>query len=93
MFHSKLNQPSLTDEDIHEAFEQFFPNLDELDIPSSIKTIQNILQKENRHLLNVFSLDRDDDVGKTIFKAIFASMYFKEIKLRNSIDFISNSEK
>ena len=77
-----MNQPFPTDEDIHKAFEQFFPNLEGLDISLAIKTIQNILQKQNRHLLNVFSLDRDDDVGKTIFKAIFASMYFKIIKPR-----------
>jgi hypothetical protein len=31
--------------------------------------------------LNVFSLDRDDDVAKTIFKAISSGMYFTEIKL------------
>ncbi len=72
---------SPTNEDIQEAFEQFFPNLEKLDTPLPTETIQSILQKENRHLWNVFSLDRDDDVGKTIFKAIFASMYFEEFNL------------
>ena len=70
-----------TDEDIKQAFHQFFPNPDELDIPSATRRIQKILQKENLHLLNVFSLDRDDDVAKAIFKAIFASMYFTENKI------------
>jgi len=64
-----------TNGDIEQAFHQFFPNPKDLDIPLATTKIQTILQKENRHLLNVFSLDRDDDVAKTIFKAIFASMY------------------
>ncbi len=65
-----------TDEDIKQAMNRFFPNSDELKISSTIESIQRILQKEHRYLLNVFSLDRNDDVAKIIFKAIFASMYF-----------------
>jgi hypothetical protein len=70
-----------SDEDIKEAFEKFFPLVEQLNIPLLTKRIKIILRKENRHLLNVFSLERDADVAKTIFKAIFASIYFKEIKL------------
>jgi hypothetical protein len=69
-----------TNGDIEQAFHQFFPNPRDLDIPSQMEKIRRILKKENRHLLNVFSLDRDDDVAKTIFKAIFASMYSNEVK-------------
>ncbi len=69
-----------TNEDIKQAMHRFFPNSDELEISSATASVQYILQTENRYLLNVFSLDRDDDVAKTIFKAIFASMYSNEIK-------------
>jgi hypothetical protein len=39
------------------------------------KRIQEILKEENRHLLHVFSLDRDKNVAETIFKAIFTGIY------------------
>ena len=36
-----------------------------------IRRINLILQKKNRYLLHVFSLDRDNNVAETIFRAIF----------------------
>jgi hypothetical protein len=48
-------------------------------MPLIIKRIKNILQKDNRYLMNVFSLNRDDNVAETIFKAIFG-MNIKETK-------------
>ncbi len=55
------------------ALLKFFPNPDDLDIPEITQQIQMILNKKNRYLLNVFSLDRDENVEKIIFKAIFIS--------------------
>jgi hypothetical protein len=82
-----------TDEDIKQAMNRFFPNPDQLDISSTIESIQTILQRENRYLLNVFSLDRDDDVAKTIFKAIFASMYLNEIKFTVILHLFDSEKK
>ncbi len=44
------------------ALLKFFPNPDDLDIPEITQQIQMILNKKNRYLLNVFSLDRDENV-------------------------------
>ncbi len=55
------------------ALLEFFPNPDDLDIPEITQQIQMIFDKKDRYLLNVFSLDRDENVAKTIFKAIFIS--------------------
>jgi hypothetical protein len=81
-----------TDEDVKQAMNRFFPNFDESEMSSATTSIQKILEEENRHLLNVFSLDRDDDVAKTIFKAIFTGMYFNKIKLIIILH-LSDSEK
>jgi hypothetical protein len=62
-----------TNEDVKKALLKFFPNPDDLDIPEITGQIKMIFDKEVRYLLNVFSLDRDENVGKTIFKAIFIS--------------------
>ncbi len=55
------------------ALLEFFPNPDALNIPEMTQQIQMILDKKDRYLLNVFSLDRDENVEKIIFKAIFDS--------------------
>jgi hypothetical protein len=62
-----------TDEDVKKVLLEFFPNPDDLDIPEITQQIQMIFDKKDRYLLNVFSLDRDENVAKTIFKAIFIS--------------------
>jgi hypothetical protein len=62
-----------TDEDVKKALLEFFPNPNDLDIPEITQQIQMIFDKKDRYLLNVFSLDRDENVAKTIFKAIFIS--------------------
>ena len=66
-----------TDEEVLQVIEQFLPNPDTLDIPLIIRRIKNILKKDNRYLIHVFSLNHDDNVAETIFKAIFG-MYDKE---------------
>ncbi|CAF3987348.1 unnamed protein product, partial [Rotaria sp. Silwood2] len=58
-------------EEIEQALERFYPNLDFSEVSSAVKQIQKILTQENRHLLHVFSLHRDKNVAETIFKAIF----------------------
>ncbi len=68
---SNLSIP--TDEDVKQALLQFFPDPDDLEIPEITQQIQRIFDKKDRYLLNVFSLDRDENVEKTIFKAIFIS--------------------
>ena len=52
-------------------FLRFFPNILYSSVPEKIKQIENIMQKKNRYLLHVFSLDRDKHVAETIFKSIF----------------------
>ena len=74
-----------TDEDVKEALLEFFPNPDDLNIPEMTQQIQKILHKQDRYLLNVFSLDRDENVEKIIFKAIFDSKLFNEINSDYSI--------
>ncbi|CAF0929325.1 unnamed protein product [Adineta steineri] len=59
------------DEVVRKALAEFFPSLDKGEISGITKGIQEILKKENRHLLNVFRMDRDKSVAETIFKAIF----------------------
>ncbi|CAF3900565.1 unnamed protein product [Rotaria sp. Silwood2] len=58
-------------EEIEQALERFYPNLNFSEVSSAVKQIQKILTQENRHLLHVFSLHRDKNVAETIFKAIF----------------------
>ncbi|UJR07511.1 hypothetical protein I4U23_011800 [Adineta vaga] len=65
---------TLTDEDIKKVIEYFLPNFPASDMDFTIKRIKEILQKQNRYLLNIFSLDRDNNVTETIFKAIFAKI-------------------
>ncbi|CAF1034271.1 unnamed protein product [Adineta steineri] len=60
-----------SDEVVRKALTDFFPSLDEDDITGITTRIQEILDKKNRHLLNVFRMDRDKSVAETIFKAIF----------------------
>ncbi len=80
---SNLSIP--TDEDVKKALLQFFPNPDDLDIPEITPEIKKIFDKKDRYLLNVFSLDRDENVEKIIFKAIFDSKLFNEINSDYSI--------
>ncbi|CAF1238406.1 unnamed protein product [Adineta steineri] len=70
-----------SDEVMRKALIDFFPSLDEDDITGITTRIQEILDKKNRHLLNVFRMDRDKSVAETIFKAIF-----KMKKKQNEID-------
>ncbi|CAF4183794.1 unnamed protein product, partial [Rotaria sordida] len=58
-------------EEIVEALNRYFPSLSDTDTSTAKNQIQKILKKENRHLLHVFSIDRDQNVAETIFKAIF----------------------
>ncbi|CAF1003947.1 unnamed protein product, partial [Adineta steineri] len=60
-----------SDEAVRKALTEFFSSLDKGEISGITKGIQEILKKENRHLLNVFRMDRDKNVAETIFKAIF----------------------
>ncbi len=68
-------------EDIKHALYQFFPNPSELDLPSVTGRIQTILSTNNRHLLNIFSLDYGHNVAETIFKAIYAGMHHETLIL------------
>jgi hypothetical protein len=68
---SNLSIP--TDEDVKQALLEFFPNPDDLNISKITKRIRKIFKTKKRYLLNVFSLDRDENVEKTISKAIFIS--------------------
>jgi hypothetical protein len=58
-------------QEVEQAFDRFYPNIPDSEILSATKRIQEIVKEENRHLLQVFSLDRDKNVAETIFKAIF----------------------
>ncbi|CAF1060452.1 unnamed protein product [Rotaria sordida] len=58
-------------EEIVEALNRYFPSLSDSDTSTATNQIKKILKKENRHLLHVFSIDRDQNVAETIFKAIF----------------------
>ncbi|CAF1359602.1 unnamed protein product, partial [Rotaria sp. Silwood1] len=60
-----------SEKEIEEALDRFFPSVPYSDIGSQTKKIQKILQKENRYLLHVFSMNRDKNIVNTIFKAIF----------------------
>jgi hypothetical protein len=71
MSFSNLSIP--TDEDVKKALLEFFPNPDDSDIAETTRRIQMILDKKYLYLLNVFSLDRDENVEKTIFEAISIS--------------------
>jgi len=58
-------------QEVEQAFDRFYSNILNSEIVSATKRIQEILKEEHRHLLHVFSLDRDKNVAETIFKAIF----------------------
>ncbi|CAF3904829.1 unnamed protein product [Rotaria sordida] len=60
-----------SEEKIVEALNRYFPSLSDSDTSTATNQIKKILKKENRHLLHVFSIDRDQNVAETIFKAIF----------------------
>ncbi|UJR29010.1 hypothetical protein I4U23_010228 [Adineta vaga] len=60
-------------QEIEQALDRFYPNIPYSEISSAIKRIQEILKEDHRHLLHVFSLDRDKNVAETIFKAIFTA--------------------
>ncbi|CAF4430076.1 unnamed protein product, partial [Adineta steineri] len=60
-----------SDEVVRKALAEFFPTLEKDEISQITTGIQYILNKKNRHLLNVFRMDRDKSVAETIFKAIF----------------------
>ncbi|CAF0730867.1 unnamed protein product [Adineta steineri] len=59
--------------EVEQALDRFYPNIAYSDKSSAIKRIQEILKEEHRHLLHVFSLDRDKNVSERIFKAIFTA--------------------
>ncbi|CAM4773277.1 unnamed protein product [Rotaria magnacalcarata] len=59
--------------EIQQALGRFFPDLPDSEGSTAKNQIQKILKKENRHLLHVFSMDRDRNVAETIFKAIFTA--------------------
>ncbi|CAF1197338.1 unnamed protein product [Adineta steineri] len=71
-----------SDEIVGKALTEFFPSLDKGEIGQITKGIQEILDKKNRHLLNVFRMDRDKSVAETIFKAIF-TMKNKQNEINN----------
>ncbi|CAF1299340.1 unnamed protein product [Adineta steineri] len=60
-----------SDEVVRNALAEFFPSLEKGEISEITKRIKEILDKSNRHLLNVFCMDRDTSVAEIIFKAIF----------------------
>ncbi|CAF1014905.1 unnamed protein product [Adineta ricciae] len=68
------DQWTLTDDDIRKVIEYFLPNPLAIDMPLAIRRIKQILQKKNRYLLHVFSLNRDNNVAETIFRAIFVQI-------------------
>lgn len=68
-------------QEIEQALDRFYPNIPYSEISSAIKRIQEILKEEHRHLLHVFSLDRDKNVAETIFKAIFKGMSSQMISI------------
>ncbi|CAF3716629.1 unnamed protein product [Adineta steineri] len=76
-----------SDEVVRKALTDFFPSLDEDDITEITTRIQEILDKKNRHLLNVFRMDRDKSITETIFKAI-CTMKNKQ----NEINYSSNEK-
>ncbi|CAF4189794.1 unnamed protein product, partial [Rotaria sordida] len=78
---SQVWEPSK--EEIEKAFERFYSHALYSDISTQIKQIQNILKDENRHLLNVFSVDRDKNVAEAIFKAIFNAIKKKNKSQNN----------
>ncbi|CAF4198966.1 unnamed protein product, partial [Rotaria sordida] len=57
--------------EIVEALNQYFPSLSDSYTSTATNQIQKILNKENHHLLHIFSMNRDQNVAETIFKAIF----------------------
>ncbi|CAF3454781.1 unnamed protein product [Rotaria sp. Silwood1] len=59
-----------THEEIKQQVKSTFPNLDQSTNLDMSNNINKILDKKNRHLLNVFSLNRDKNIAQTIFKAI-----------------------
>ncbi|CAF4246158.1 unnamed protein product, partial [Adineta steineri] len=71
-----------SDEAVRRALAEFFPSLEKDEISKITKGIQKILDKNNRHLLNVFRMDRDKSVAETIFKAIF-TMKNKQNEINN----------
>ncbi|CAF1002638.1 unnamed protein product [Adineta steineri] len=72
-----------SDEVVRKALAEFFPSLDKSEISKITTQIQELLDKKNRHLLNVFRMDRDKSVAETIFKAIF-TMKNKQNEINNS---------
>ncbi len=66
--------PSETE--VKQAISRYYPFNFDPDISLQIRRILKILKEEKRHLLHVFSLDRDKNVTETIFKAIFAGKRF-----------------
>lgn len=64
-----------SNQEIWQALDRFYPNIPSKEVSTATKQIQNILKVENRHLLHIFSLDRDKNVAETIFKAIFTGRY------------------
>lgn len=66
-------------QEIEQTLDRFFHNIPDSEISLATKRIQTILKEEYRHLLHVFSLDRDKNVAETIFKAIFTGIYFNKV--------------
>jgi hypothetical protein len=81
-------------EEIEQAFDRFYPHTAGLDVNLAIKRIQEILKENHRHLLHIFSLDRDKNVAETIFKAIFAGRIFEQnFSLINFLFIAKNKKK
>ncbi|CAF1102784.1 unnamed protein product [Adineta steineri] len=83
----KTDQNYPTNEDIKKVVEYFIPTPDKSEIKLTVTRIKNILQTVNRYLLNVFSLNDDNNMAQTIFNAIFV-----KIK-KNLIDDNTNKKK
>jgi hypothetical protein len=69
-----------SEQEVQQALDRYYPFHFDPDIPAQIRRILKILKEEHRHLLHVFSLDRDKNVAETIFKAIFAGKRFQSIE-------------
>lgn len=77
-----------TAKDIKEALYQFFPNRREFNLDSVMRRIQEILDPNNRYLLNIFSLNRGNNIAETIFKAIYKGKYLDTITTLQSLFYV-----
>ncbi|CAF1242408.1 unnamed protein product [Adineta steineri] len=70
----KTDQNYPIDEEIKKVVQYFIPTPGNTEMNSTITRIKNILKKDNRYLLNVFSLNDDNNMAQTIFNAIFVKI-------------------